>query len=153
MRLWHKELIDVLPRQQLISQWRECCCIARLITEKETPNHILVNKIMEYDLSHFITYTELVLNEMRQREYKAQEEKFYKHFEHMSYEISISKVMKPMIFENWHTNRYFIQCYYNLQEKYDCGGISDEEWNKVDQKVILLKYGYNNHKSELEKSS
>lgn len=27
--------------------------------------------------------------------------------------------------------RYLKQCYYNLQEKYDCGGISKEEWMKV----------------------
>lgn len=28
MRLWHKDLIHYLPRQQLIAQWRECCAIA-----------------------------------------------------------------------------------------------------------------------------
>jgi len=26
---------------------------------------------------------------------------------------------------------YLKQCYYNLQEKYDCGGISEEEWEKI----------------------
>lgn len=25
MRLWHKDLIPYLPRQQLLGQWRECC--------------------------------------------------------------------------------------------------------------------------------
>ena len=39
MRLWHKDLISVLPRQQLLGQWRECCLIARNIAEKNTPNH------------------------------------------------------------------------------------------------------------------
>jgi uncharacterized protein (TIGR02328 family) len=34
MRLWHKDLISVLPRQQLLGQWRECCLIARNIAEK-----------------------------------------------------------------------------------------------------------------------
>lgn len=29
MRLWHKDLIEVLPRQQLLGQWRECCAIAK----------------------------------------------------------------------------------------------------------------------------
>ena len=50
MRLWHKDLITVLPRQQLMAQWRECCCIIKNITEKGTPNHLLVNKIMNYDI-------------------------------------------------------------------------------------------------------
>jgi len=45
LRLWSYQLLPYLPRQQLLSQWRECCCIAKSITEKGTPNHILVNKI------------------------------------------------------------------------------------------------------------
>lgn len=36
-----------------------------------------------------------------------------------------------VLFEGWHNERYLKQCYYNLQEKYDCGGISKEEWMKV----------------------
>lgn len=34
MRLWHKDLIPYLPRQQLIAQWRECCAIAGSIAKK-----------------------------------------------------------------------------------------------------------------------
>lgn len=40
MRLWHKDLINVLPRQQLISRWKECYCIAQNLASKGTPNHI-----------------------------------------------------------------------------------------------------------------
>lgn len=25
----------------------------------------------------------------------------------------------------WHNDRYFLQCFYNLQEKHDCGGITE----------------------------
>ena len=32
------------------------------------------------------------------------------------------------LFKNWHDIRYFWQCYYNLEEKYFCGGIEQEEW-------------------------
>ena len=46
MRLWHKDLIPYLPRQQLLGQWRECCCIAKSIHDKGSPNHLLVNKII-----------------------------------------------------------------------------------------------------------
>jgi hypothetical protein len=38
------------------------------------------------------------------------------------------------IFEGWHNIRYFSQCYNNLAEKYDCGGITKEEW------IILQKF-------------
>ena len=34
MRLWHKDLIDSLPRKQLLGQWRECCAIIKNIKEK-----------------------------------------------------------------------------------------------------------------------
>jgi hypothetical protein len=30
--------------------------------------------------------------------------------------------------------RYLKQCLYNLQEKYDCGGISQKEWQKIEDK-------------------
>lgn len=28
MRIWHKDLIPVLPREQLVAQWKECSAIA-----------------------------------------------------------------------------------------------------------------------------
>ena len=34
--------------------------------------------------------------------------------------------------KEWHNDRYLAQCYYNLQEKYDCGGISEDEWQKIE---------------------
>ena len=48
MRLWHKDLIPVLPRQQLLSQWREVCGIARDINAEGTHNHLLVNRVSNY---------------------------------------------------------------------------------------------------------
>ena len=59
MRLWHKDLIDVLPNGQLLGQWRECCAIARNIKAKGTPNHLLVNKIMDYPDIDFNTSNSL----------------------------------------------------------------------------------------------
>jgi uncharacterized protein (TIGR02328 family) len=56
LRLWHKDLVEFLPQLQLISQWRECCCIAKNIAEKGTPNHILVNRVMDYPMEHFYRY-------------------------------------------------------------------------------------------------
>ena len=141
MRLWHKELINVLPRQQLVSQWRECCCIGRLIKENGTPNHILVNKIIEYSVPHFVSYTRLVSNEMKRRKYKVDDEKFLRYIESLYLPCYDCALTFESIFADWHNNRYFFQCFYNLQEKYDCGGISDEEWNQIDQKAIMLKYG------------
>ena len=129
MRLWHKDLIPVLPRQQLLGQWRECCLIAKQISETGTPNHLLVNKIMDYPLSHFFTYSQYIAEEMHSRGYKYDFNKFNKWLPRGT--GIYGYVPYCWVFKNWHNDRYLKQCLFNLQEKYDCGGISEEEWQKI----------------------
>ena len=127
LRLWHKDLIPYLPRQQLLGQWRECCCIARSIAVNGTPNHVLVNKIMDYPLGHFNTYSVLICTELINRGYNCNWDKYDKWCTNKS--IAPQKIL----FNDWHNDRYFWQCYYNLQEKYDCGAITDEEWDFIER--------------------
>ena len=63
MRLWHKDMIKYLPNQQLISQYRELCCIAVLLAKNHTPNHILVNPILDYPPEHFEQYCNIVVTQ------------------------------------------------------------------------------------------
>ena len=70
MRLWHRSLVPFLPRQQLVAQYRECCAIAKNWVANGTPNHILVNKVMNYSPDEFITYTQLILTTFSARGYK-----------------------------------------------------------------------------------
>ena len=132
MRLWHKDLIPVLPRQQLLGQWRECCLIAKNIAEKGTPRHILVNRIMDYPLQQFFHYAQLIEAEMLLRGYKCDFWKFTQWFNQTCHSFLVQTTFdKKDIFPDWHNNRYLIQCFHNLQEKYDCGGISEDEWIKI----------------------
>jgi len=131
MRLWHKDLIPVLPRKQLISQWRECCLIARQIAINGKPNHLLVNKVMNYPPEQFNTYAHLIYCEMFRRGYKCDWFKFSKYRKN----AVIIDCRKP-IFEDWHNKRYLKQCFYNLQEKYDCGEIPAEEWKTLYNAMI-----------------
>ena len=128
MRLWHKDLIGVLPRKQLLSQWRECCAIASNMVNKGTPNHLLVNKALKYHMSHLYSYGCLVSAEMIRRGYKCDFEKFSHYF---TYEHETKIVATSELFKDWHNGRYLKQCYYNLQEKCDCGGITEEEWKLI----------------------
>lgn len=130
MRLWHKDLIPVLPNQQLVSQWRECCAIARNISVNGTPNHLLVNKILNYPILHFVKYTSDVCDELTRRGYNVHLDSFNQWIEWDDLESDDQE-----LFEGWHDDRYLTQCYYNLQEKYDCGGISDSQW-----KLIQIRY-------------
>lgn len=139
MRLWHKDLIPYLPQKQLVAQWRELCCIAKNIADNGTPNHILVNQILDYPIINIYNYVDLVIKEMKRRGYNVSYESYSNCVENLR---SGQKYFFPGImmgnglFEPWMCNRYLIQCYYNLQEKYDCGGISVEEWKRINDFVI-----------------
>ena len=76
MRLWHKDLIPYLPKQQLIAQWRECCAICSNIANKGTPNHLLVNKVKEFHAFHFWNYCSLIGEEFNKRGYKLSKKSF-----------------------------------------------------------------------------
>jgi uncharacterized protein (TIGR02328 family) len=138
MRLWHKDLIKVLPREQLIAQWRELSAIAGNINEKGTPNHILVNKVMDYGLWNFTSYAHHVRAEMTERGYKTMNKVWDKI---CSVDDEYDDTIYPIdcLYCGWHNDRYFEQCYHNLQEKYDCGGIREEDWSKIQS--LYLKRG------------
>lgn len=126
MRIWHTKLIPVLPRQQLLGQWRELNSIF-----KKQDKHILINFVYDYPKEDLFNYSVRVVNEMQKRGYKVNVENLYEYVkgEHIDY-------MKEPFAEKM-TARYFLQCYYNLQEKYDCGGITAEEWQKIESGVEI----------------
>ena len=139
MRLWSKQLIHVLPRQQLVAQWRECSSIAGNIIAKGTPNHILVNKIVDYPIDHFITYAELVRNEMTSREYRTMDSVWNKITSlAIGPDNSWYIVDFDDLYSNWMDNTYLTICYWNLYEKYNCGGITEEEWIKIDNEFYII---------------
>lgn len=135
MRIWHKDLVPILPRAQLVGQWRECCLIARHIQVYGTPNHILVNKVMKYPMIHFITFCNLVQWTMRKNGYSPSNLTI----RNIEDEIGISPmddyVPHDILFEGWHNDKYLYQCFANLEEKRDCGGISYEEWELLDNYI------------------
>lgn len=136
MRLWHYKLIPYLDKQRLVAQWRECCCIAKNIADNGTPNHILVNKILNYPFRHFYSYAGLVCDELIERGYKYDWTKFTNWFDKINC-MECHYIDENEIFKDWHNTRYLRQCLYNLQEKYDCGGISKEEWNNITKNFYI----------------
>jgi len=136
MRLWHRDLLPVLPRQQLLSQWRECCGIVKDIVKYGNPHHILVNRIMDYPVFHFEYYVQEVLKEMHERGYQISDKAYQKYSERLSkIREKFTKVQTAydgfVLFSDWHNDIYLRQCLYNLEEKYICGGIPDDEWDRI----------------------
>ena len=141
MRIWHWKLISALPREQLVAQWRELSAIAGNLNTKGTPNHILVNKVLDYPREHFISYALYVRQEMTRRGYRTMESvwnKIYCTRETDYGEIEI--VPLEDLFPGWHNDRYLEQCYFNLEEKYDCGGVAQEWFEKVQNIYFGVKY-------------
>ena len=130
MRLWHKSMIEFLPDMQLKGQWRECALIADGIQKNGTPNHLLVNKVMEYPYDEFATYCGKVQAEMSKRNFavtlKSTERVYFKPWRY---------VYDKPIFEGWHNKEYLRVCYSNLYEKHVFGvgksRITDEEWKRL----------------------
>lgn len=139
MRLWHKELIPWLPNSQLLSQWRELVAIKRKIDKVGTPNHLLVNKVLEYPRSHFVGYSYLVYNEMIARGFSVN----IAYLNEIALWGDYKTALYDEIYPEWHNDRYLNQCLANLEEKYDCGGISDVEWKLILENIAYAKKYYN----------
>lgn len=150
MRLWHKDMIPYLPKQQLLGQWRECCLIAALLAKDHTPNHILVNPVIDYPPEHFELYCSKIYQEMKKRNMNVTDE-VCKRLEmdlrayrlYLDSELPWDCFLRDFdfstdldLFKDWHDKRYLRQCYYNLEEKYDRGGIPKDEFM-----IIFANFG------------
>ena len=128
MRLWHKDFILVLPREQLVAQWRELSAIAGAIQKNGTPNHVLVNFVLNYDYDHFINYAGMVRAEMNRRGYRTMNSVWEKitnlkpDWNYLSYDEIYKEKMD---------NDYLEICLYNLWEKYLCNGIKEAEIQNI----------------------
>ena len=134
MRLWHIKMIPVLPREQLVAQWRELSAIAGSIENKGIPNHVLVNFINDYSYDHFISYAAAVKDELISRGYHPTDAVWNKI---TSLKPAWSQLPHEDIYKEKMNDTYLKICYYNLYEKYLCGGIKQDWWNQIDQTFDL----------------
>lgn len=90
-----------------------------------TLKHRLVSYVINHDKGLFECYVLQVIKELENR--------------NISYKIDLLTEIirwcydKDTTWGNYpeHNQRYFVQCYNNLEEKHDRGIISDEEWYKI----------------------
>lgn len=122
MRLWHKDLIKVLPQTHLVAQWRELSAIAGAIEKNGTPNHVLVNFVLDYDYDNFISYAYYIREEMTSRGIRTMNTVWDK-----IVKLKPEWTLLPLdkIYEQKMDDLYLKICYYNLYEKYLCGMFDD----------------------------
>lgn len=142
MRIWHKEMVRMLPDKQLLGQWRELCAIASNIKNKGTPNHLLVNKVTQFPESHLYTFASMVFEELLKRGFSLNWQAFERHLQDKTqiHFVSFEDLFNTQDL-HWHTPRYFWQCYYNLEEKFDCGGIKPAEWVAIYNLAVSYRKG------------
>jgi uncharacterized protein (TIGR02328 family) len=101
----------LLPKSQLLAQWRELNSIF-----KKQDKHILINYVYEYDKKDLLFYSKLVIKELEKRNIKI---KSWENYHKYLWGTFCDDVKDP--FKRHHNTQYLIQCFYNLQEKYDRG--------------------------------
>lgn len=124
MRLWHTKLITVLPQKQLVAQWRELSAIAGSIQKNGTPNHMLVNFVLDYDFDHFISYAFEIRKEMTKRNMKTMDSAWDKI---VSLKPNYQLIELKDIYRRKMNYEYFCICYYNLLEKVTCNSSLTED--------------------------
>lgn len=136
MRLWHKEIVRALPELQLKSQWRELVLIAKDIHEKGETNHILINRVMDYDLDHFNSYCNIVMSAMIDRGIRVTRESCEK-LTAYTWFVPNGKMIVPIcdLYKDWHDFKYLLCNMANLYEKHfyakGKSQITERDWNAL----------------------
>lgn len=80
----------------------------------------MINYVYEYPKEDLLGYTYLIIEEMQKRQIKIKSiTNCISYFGEMFLNDKVKAPCKP--FKYHHNDRYLIQCFYNLQEKYDRG--------------------------------
>lgn len=132
MRLWHYQLIPYLPKSQLVAQWRELNSIFR-----KQDKHILINYVYEYPKCNLMYYSILVMNELSERGYSYKTNNFEDYFDSNDFIKAVQFNDGDNPFPKHQNNRYLLQNFYNLQEKYDRNqkDFTKEQYKKLAQAV------------------
>lgn len=123
MRLWHEDLIQILPRQQLLGQHRECCALRGNGWGKP---HSTVNYVFNYHWLRLYEYHRRIMNEMGRRGYKADDawrnptyrgKQCEKWDFNTTEELSFHLLSKKSIVYPEHNQTYLQECIDNLKNK------------------------------------
>ena len=139
MRLWHYKLIPFLPDKQLRGQWNELNSIF-----KKQDYHILINFVYEYPKIHLYTFSLMVIAEMRKRRINIKQ---WSHFDaYFGTSDCLNEILNceeiKIPFPRKNDRKYLIQCFYNLQEKYDCGqsDFTEKRYKQI-RKIVFEELG------------
>ena len=116
MRLWHEEIIHLLPKNQLLGQHRECCALRGNGWNKK---HKTVDYVFTYSPYSLFIYHSKIMDEMEKRGYRVSIEwrdKNYRGQKAESYSnLEETSISTPIYKE--HNSEYLLECIENLAGK------------------------------------
>lgn len=148
MRMWSSELFEVLDDKRINGQWKEVCMIAGSLAKKGTPNHLLVNQVVDYTCQDFSEYCIELMVEREKRGFKTTQRAYDNLFDNIEIAKDNNYFSSELIqevrneYEDWFDEEYLAIQYFNLREKWRRGGVSDEDWQKFDEyaRDRVIKY-------------
>ena len=116
MRLWHEQIIHLLPKNQLLGQHRECCALRGNGWNKK---HKTVDYVFAYSPYNLFIYHSKIMDEMEKRGYRVSREwrdKNYRGQKAKSYSnLEETSISSPIYKE--HNSEYLLECIENLAGK------------------------------------
>ena len=131
MRLWHHKLLPYLPDAQFKGQLRELVAIMHDWRDKGQTNHLLINRVMEYQKGELTDYFAGYCAEYERRYQRHVSISTMCEFREFSVCLHYP-VVRP--YRDWHNDTYLRICMANLFEKHLGVGksrITDEEWQRL----------------------
>ena len=116
MRLWHEQIIHLLPKNQLLGQHRECCALRGNGWNKK---HRTVDYVFTYSPYNLFIYHSKIMDEMEKRGYRVSTEWRYKNYRGQKAEsysnLEETNISTPTYKE--HNDEYLLECIENLAGK------------------------------------
>lgn len=132
MRIFHYALLPYLPDAQFKGQLRELVAIMRAWRNDGQTNHLLINKVMEYERNELVRYYIYYETVYHQRYGKWIDQKYWEEFKNFQKEETDKKKYYS---DGWHNKEYMRVCMANLYEKHFFGvgksRITDAEWGTL----------------------
>ena len=136
MRMWHIDLLPYLPHRQLMGIPRELSAIigelektGKLTRER---GYLLVTPLNYIRKEDLITYIKCV------KRAGAGKESF---MNDLCNRVDKLTCLGKEPIREWHDARYLRICYYNLLEKFLCGGFSEEEYERLEEGTLKILGG------------
>lgn len=149
MRLWHEDLIKVLPDMQLKGQHRECCALRGKGWGRK---HSTVDYVFKYPIENLVVYHFAILAEIEERKlkfeldeqwknpcYRGKKSEMHKLDEEVLYKLFMDcSLFQNKIYEE-HNEEYMVDCIENLKGKLEVKlALYEQTYGKGHPKVDAL---------------